>query len=287
LHLGSLTCALASFLDAKAHNGKWLVRIEDIDPPREQRGADKLILESLKAHGLHWDGDLRYQSARTQAYEQALETLSARGLSYYCSCNRARLKALDHQYDGHCRGISKPPEIPAAIRLNIAKTKHVITQFSGFEDQIHGQIPSEFGLQGDFIIHRKDKLFAYNLAVVIDDIDQGITHIVRGNDLIDTTNQQRLLHRLFSDSEIVYTHIPVLAHDDGAKLSKQNLAPALDNNQALDNLTTACRALGMMEYPKCRSTEELLSWAARNWQVSRVKPCKYVTLSELSDGSDS
>jgi len=281
LHLGSLVSALASYLDAKQHSGKWLVRIEDIDPPREQAGADQLILQCLQAHGLEWDGEVRYQSQQSSRYRDRLDTLSKADLSYYCSCTRARLKTLNHVYDGHCRGQKIPPSDPTAIRLNTEHAKRIANGWESFEDLIQGSQPDDSLQRGDFIIHRKDGLFAYNMAVVSDDIDQMVTHIVRGIDLLDTTNQQRLLHQQFTQTEIVYAHIPVIVDEQQRKLSKQNHAPALINENAETNLHKACKAL-QLDIPRhIKRVNDILQWSIEAWNPNKLQDLKTINLSAL------
>lgn len=246
LHFGSLVCALASYIDAKRHGGQWLVRIEDIDPPREQPGASEQILQCLKTHGLHWDGEVRHQSERSEAYRAALEWLQQEDLLYRCACTRKRLAPLRGLYDGYCREMPADSSQPAALRLKVnglppkyAATHTHIT----FTDRIKGQVAEDLTQSGDFVIHRKDGYFAYQLAVVIDDIDQGVTHIVRGDDLLDTTAKQIYLYHLLGKTAPTFSHIPVVVDSHGNKLSKQNHAPALDHRLPTQNLITALRHL--------------------------------------------
>jgi len=186
LHFGSLTSALASYLDAKANRGEWLVRIEDIDPPREIVGSDTLILRSLEAHGLHWDGEILYQSTRVHAYEMTLKDLASKGLLFYCSCTNKQLKAFrarhsenksiltNGAYPGICRKHLKPRK-DCAIRLKVDN------QTILFHDRVYGLVAQNLVSElGDFVLKRRDGLYAYQLAVVIDDIYQGITDVVRG-----------------------------------------------------------------------------------------------------------
>ena len=181
LHFGSLLAAVASFVDARAAGGRWLLRMEDIDPPREMAGADKLILSTLEQHGLHWDGAVLYQSTRHARYREVLDDLLARGQIYRCACTRARLISLHRVYDGYCRQHPPPADAACALRLQLPE-KSVV-----FDDRIQGVQVQHLAEAGDCIIHRKDGLFAYQLAVVVDDIDQGVTDIVRGNDILPST----------------------------------------------------------------------------------------------------
>lgn len=247
LHFGSLVCALASYVDAKRHNGRWLVRIEDIDPPREQAGASEQILRCLEAHGLHWDGEVRYQSRRSEAYWDTLNWLKKEGLIYSCTCTRKRLAPLHGRYDGLCKTTFTNADAPAALRLKVSDLPRPYAQIPSliaFSDGIKGEQSEDLTrTSGDFVIHRKDGFFAYQLAVVVDDIDQDITHIVRGDDLLDTTAKQIYLYRLLNKPPPVYSHIPVILDHNGNKLSKQNHAPAVDQRQATRNLIEAFAAL--------------------------------------------
>ncbi|WP_235015413.1 tRNA glutamyl-Q(34) synthetase GluQRS [Oceanicoccus sp. KOV_DT_Chl] len=182
LHIGSLIGAVASYVDAKAHQGKWLVRIEDLDPPREITGAADAILHSLEQHGLHWDDSVMWQSQRHQAYQHTIEQLQSSNHIFYCSCSRSNLKANKGIYPGRCRHQQHPPKNAAAIRLVVPD------QSIGFDDAIQGYYAQQLKQEvGDFVLQRKDGLFAYQLAVVVDDQQQQISHIVRGSDLLDST----------------------------------------------------------------------------------------------------
>ncbi len=218
LHFGSLIAALGSYLQARARQGLWLVRIEDIDPPREVPCAAETILRQLEHYGLHWDGDVLWQSQRHHAYREALAWLHEQGLSYYCTCTRARIQSIGGIYDGHCRELHHGPD-NAAVRI---RQQHPVTQFT---DQLRGIIHADEKLaREDFIIHRRDGLFAYNLAVVVDDHFQGVSEIVRGADLIEPTVRQISLYQLFGWKVPDYIHLPLALNPQGAKLSKQNHA---------------------------------------------------------------
>jgi glutamyl-Q tRNA(Asp) synthetase len=268
LHFGSLVCALASYLDAKHHGGKWLLRIEDIDPPREQPGAAESIKRTLEAHGLYWDGEVRYQSQRSDAYWACLNELKKLDLIYPCNCTRARLASLNGPYDGHCR--HHPPAAGEACALRLKVTdlpeafRHIDNKIE-FRDRICGVQSEDIEkISGDFVIHRKDGLFAYQLAVVVDDIDQGITDVVRGDDLLDTTARQIFLYRILGKTPPSYAHIPVIRDEKGNKLSKQNHAPEVDDSEPQKNLKVALRALGHNQGDK-NSTSALLAEAASAW----------------------
>ena len=275
LHLGSLVCALASYLDARAYNGRWLVRIEDIDPPREQPGATEAILTCLESHHLFWDGEIVYQSRRTDSYLETLRQLRDRSLSYRCDCTRKRLADLNGNYDGYClsRGIAS--STPAAVRLDVLRSLAETSDLANpvrFSDGIQGEQVENLLAAGDYIIHRKDGLFGYQLAVVVDDIWQGITHVVRGADLLDTTARQILLFHLLGKPAPHYSHVPVVVDGQGNKLSKQNRAPAIDNTRAGENLYLALRVLGLNPAVELQraSPEHLIRWAVDGWHPGKI-----------------
>jgi glutamyl-Q tRNA(Asp) synthetase len=273
LHFGSLLAALASFVDARARSGRWLVRMEDLDPPREMPGADSLILATLEKHALHWDGAVLYQHSRHARYREILADLSARGLAYCCACSRARLATLGHVYDGHCRTHSPPAGQTCALRLQLPD------QVVQFEDRIQGWQQQNLAKGGDCIIHRKDGLFAYQLAVVVDDIDQGVTDIVRGSDILESTGQQIYLGGLLGAGKQQYAHIPVVLGADGLKLSKQNHAPALDDTRPSSNL---CRALETLRQNPPggldnETPETVLKWAVTHWDITAIPGVNSVT----------
>lgn len=281
LHLGSLACALASYLDAKANHGRWLVRIEDIDPPREQPGADILILSTLQAHGLVPDDEVRYQSKRSFAYKAVLKDLQQRHLSYLCNCTRKRLSTL-RNYDRHC--LNSPPtnKSMCATRVNVhaANAEGAIGEVA-YTDLIQGPFKENINASGDFIIRRKDGLFAYQLAVSIDDADQQISHVVRGSDLLETTAKQRWLIDLMAATSPKYAHIPVICTEPGHKLSKQNHAEAIKNDDAARNIQLACRALGLSNPPTTNNAEELLNWGLERWSLTPMLGKREVMLGSL------
>jgi len=261
LHFGSLIAAVGSYLQARAQQGLWRVRIEDIDPPREIPGAATRILQQLEHYGLHWDGDVLWQSQRHDAYRAALDWLQQQGLSYYCTCTRSRIQQIGGLYDGHCRNLHHDAH-QAALRL---KVDHPI---STFHDLLRGTVQADPHLAAeDFIIHRRDGLFAYNLAVVVDDHFQGITEVVRGADLIEPTVRQMTLYRQFGWSLPDYLHLPLVLNHDGNKLSKQNHAPALPEGDARPALVQALRFLGQPVTSGWRdlTTEALLQQAVCHW----------------------
>lgn len=238
LHFGSLIAALGSYLDARAQHGRWLVRIEDIDPLREVPGAASAILQQLDHYGLHWDGEVLWQSQRHEAYREALRWLQQHRQSYFCRCSRSRIQQTGGYYDGHCRDAGYGPE-NAALRL---RQHHPVYQF---HDLLRGDVVADAALaQEDFIIHRRDGLFAYNLAVVVDDHFQGVTEVVRGADLIEPTVRQIALYEQFSWPAPAWLHLPLALNPDGNKLSKQNHAPPLPTGDPRPTLVNALRFLG-------------------------------------------
>ncbi|MEH5010497.1 tRNA glutamyl-Q(34) synthetase GluQRS [Phytobacter diazotrophicus] len=266
LHFGSLIAALGSYLQARAQQGTWRVRIEDIDPPREVPGAADTILRQLEHYGLHWDGDVLWQSQRHEAYRDALAWLHTRGLSYYCTCTRARIQSVGGTYDGHCRSANNGPE-NSAVRL---VQQHPVLHF---HDRLRGELYADEKLaREDFIIHRRDGLFAYNLAVVVDDHFQGITEIVRGADLIEPTVRQISLYRQFGWPVPQYVHLPLALNAQGNKLSKQNHAPALPGGDPRPIIIRALQFLNQSATNEWQdlSVDDLLKNAVANWTLANV-----------------
>lgn len=266
LHFGSLVSALASYLDAKANQGIWLVRMEDIDPPREMPGAADTILKQLEQHGLHWDESVLYQSQRSKAYLSVLETLKQTDMIYRCQCSRQQLKNHQGIHNYHCEHLD--PTSPSALRLTIQRPCEITFDdiFQGYQQQ---NIMDEVG---DMVLYRKDKLFAYQLAVVVDDAFQQITHIIRGSDLLSSTPRQIYLQQQLKLPTPQYGHIPVAVNSDGQKLSKQNHAKSIDQNTPEKNLATAMNWLGL-SLPKSLSNaccEELLTWGRSHWHNDKV-----------------
>jgi glutamyl-Q tRNA(Asp) synthetase len=280
LHFGSLIAALASFLDAKSsidskgNQGKWLVRIEDIDPPREQVGASSEILHTLEAFGLHWDEEVLYQSQQSKFYRELLADLHQQKLSYYCQCTRAEIKAIGGIYQGHCRDLNQPKENSAIRLIN----QQGIYQF---DDIFQGRVHSNQALaKEDFIIHRKDGLFAYQLAVVHDDIYQNITHIIRGCDLLEPTARQLSLFATLKRQAPQYGHVPLAITEEGYKLSKQNKAAAIDSNNPQPALISALTFLGQ-EPPKAlieTSVDEIITWAISHWRRNKVPTSREIAI---------
>jgi glutamyl-Q tRNA(Asp) synthetase len=280
LHFGSLVAALASFLDAKAtidaqgNSGKWLVRIEDIDPPREQLGASSEILHALDAFGLHWDEEVLYQSQQSQSYRELLADLQQQHLSYHCQCTRAAVKTLGGIYQGHCRDLNQPKENNAIRLIN----QQGIYQFT---DIFQGQVLCNQSLaEEDFIIHRKDDLFAYQLAVVHDDIFQNITHVIRGCDLLEPTARQLSLFNTIGSQAPQYGHVPLAITEHGYKLSKQNKATAINKHHPQPMLLLALTFLGQKP-PKSLiqgSVDEIITWGIRHWSRHKVPTTQQIAI---------
>lgn len=247
LHLGSLVAAVGSWLHARAENGRWLVRIEDIDTPRVVPGSAQEILAALRRYALEWDGEVVWQSRRTALYERALEELRAKGLVYDCACSRAELQRAasaplgrEPVYPGTCRNGIAAGKVARAIRFRVPDG--VIA----FDDGLAGRIEEEAG--GDFVVRRADGLFAYQLAVVVDDAEQGVTQVVRGADLLHSTPRQIALQRALGYPTPAYAHLPLVVNPDGSKLGKRGGAlplPALDEARVRETLALALRHLGI------------------------------------------
>ncbi|MFG6158428.1 tRNA glutamyl-Q(34) synthetase GluQRS [Halomonas sp. 1390] len=269
LHFGSLVAALASFLDARRAGGEWRLRIEDIDPPRCPPGAADTILRQLEAFGLHWDGPVSWQHDHDDAYAAALERLKAAGLAYPCSCSRKQWR--DHAvYPGWCRHGVCDPTKPVAWRLRSDLGPRPVV----WPDRLFGEQRLDPAALGDVVLRRKDGLWAYQLAVVVDDADQGISDVVRGFDLLDNTPWQRQLQQALGYPEPRYLHLPLILGDDGQKLSKQNLAPALpEADEAVRPLLHAALAALDQAPPRKLATapvDEQLAWGIAHWDIARL-----------------
>ena len=270
LHLGSLVAALGSYLDARAVQGEWLVRIEDIDPPRCPPGAADTILHQLEAFGLDWDGEVCWQHQRDEAYAQALEKLKAQGLAYPCSCSRKKWR--DHAiYPGWCRNGVQAPGQPVAWRLRSDLGQRPVS----WQDRLFGSQTHDPAEYGDVVLQRKDGLWAYQLAVVVDDAQQDITDVVRGIDLLDNTPWQCQLQVALGYPQPRYLHLPLVMTREGQKLSKQNLAPALaDTPTAIrQQLFEALQLLDQSPPAELANAtvSEQLDWAIEHWQVAKLK----------------
>ena len=274
LHFGSLVAALGSYLQAKAQQGTWLVRMEDLDPPREMPGAADDILRTLEAYGLEWDGGIMYQSQRHEAYQAQIDVWLDNQQAYYCQCTRKQIKQAGGFYPGTCR--DKHLEAAEnAIRLKVD------APVLAFDDLLHGHISIPAPLaEEDFIIRRRDGLFAYNLAVVLDDIEQGVTEVVRGADLVEPTGRQIGLYRLLGQPEVSYLHLPLAVTENGNKLSKQNHAPAIDKTNPRPALIEAMAFLGLQPPADLASmpVTEILQWGIAHWQLSSLPATTAITL---------
>jgi glutamyl-Q tRNA(Asp) synthetase len=271
LHKGSLVAAMASFLDARTHDGQWLVRIEDVDEARTVPGAADAILQSLDAFGMRWDGEVVWQSQRTELYQEAFQRLGNH--AYPCGCTRREIAdsrigvASDGAavYPGTCRNGLAPGKSARAYRLRVPDdASECIT----FEDRWVGAVTQHLATEvGDFVLKRADGFWAYQLAVVVDDAAQGVTHIVRGADLLDSTPRQIYLQRLLGMQTPHYLHVPVVTNAKGEKLSKQTGAHALDAARPLDELISAARFLqlpiGQVQSIDAFWRQALAAWADR------------------------
>ena len=273
LHFGSLIAAVGSFLEARRQDGEWLLRIEDVDAPRTAPGATAAILRALERHGLLWDGPVIQQSQRIAHYQEALERLLGSGLAYPCTCTRRELASGPRGrdgapiYPGTCRSGPHRLGRPPALRLRV--TNASLT----FQDAIQGEYRQQLERDvGDFVLRRADGVFAYQLAVVVDDAAQGVTHVVRGADLLDSTPRQIYLQRLLGLSTPDYAHLPVVVDARGDKLSKQTGAPPLDERRVGPTLTAALRFLGQRPPPELATepVATIIAWAVAHWDLTLV-----------------
>lgn len=271
LHFGSLIAAVASFLDARSQGGRWLLRMEDLDKPREQPGAADAILRTLDRLALHWDGSVVYQSERLDIYREAIDRLTSAGHCYACACTRREIadSALPGRegliYPGTCRGGLAPGQRGRAVRVRVDGQTIV------FEDRLQGRCTQALAAEvGDFVVLRADNIVAYQLAVVVDDADQGVTHVVRGSDLLFSTARQIHLQRLLGYATPRYLHVPVAVNSAGEKLSKQTRAAPVDTLPAA--ASTALEFLGQTLPPDAvhMRPEELWDHAARIWDPRRI-----------------
>lgn len=268
LHLGSLYTALASFLDARHHHGQWLLRIDDIDTPRNQHGAVDSILRCLEHFELFWDGEIDFQSQHLDSYQSALEQLIKDDYVYACSCNRKQLATHLGVYPQTCR--TKQLELSGDIAIRL-KTQDRPMDFSdGIQGEIRCNLLQE---QGDFVIKRKDGFFAYQLAVVVDDYRQGITDVIRGFDLLDSTPRQLYLQQLLGYPTPHYSHIPIIVDTQGQKLSKQTQAKAVQTDHPHRTLLQLLEMLRQQPPVELQyaSIAEILDWAITNWQKDKLQ----------------
>lgn len=270
-HLGTLIAAVASYLQALKNNGEWLLRIEDVDTHRRVPGADDTLLRTLDKLGFEWDHAVVWQSSRSVYYQQALEQLIADERAFPCTCSRKLLAQttteLSGVYPGTCRTRKLPLQHEHAIRLRVADVT------ISFDDAVAGEYSQSLARDcGDFVVKRRDGLFAYQLAVVVDDAEQGVTEVVRGADLLDSTPRQIYLQRCLGYAEPDYLHLPLILDPHGRKLSKSEGSAELDPAKPGISLCTALRHLGqrppaeLMQAP----TADIWQWALENWDRSNI-----------------
>ncbi len=282
LHFGSLVAAVASYLQARVHNGLWLLRIEDIDPPREQPGATDLILRALDLYGFAWDGDVIYQSHSAAAHDAALRRLLDSDLAYRCGCSRKELAdaprgPLGTIYPGTCRKGCISDDAAIRLRTNDEPIEYV--------DSLQGpQVQRLESESGDFIIKRRDGLVAYQLAVVVDDELEGVTEIVRGIDIMDSTPRQIWLQRLLGFHTPQYLHIPVITHPDGDKLSKLTGAPGIPFDGIGEVLVAALAALRQAPPHELttHSLDDIWRWAVDHWKIERLQRLAAVSIDTIN-----
>lgn len=262
LHFGSLITAVASYCDAKANQGTWLVRIEDTDIPRIYPGSEEHILRAMEVFQLEPDAEIIFQKDRLDIYEDVIQQLRQQGLVYACQCTRKMLGS-NHIYQDTCRDLGLAFE-HQAIRLKVEDVEIC------FEDRLQGRHCSELKKDlGDFVLKRRDGIINYQLAVVVDDYLQGMTHVVRGADLLDNTERQIYLGQLLGYPQLSYMHLPLAMNDQGQKLSKQNLAQALDLIQAPQLLKQALQALHQAEVD-LDAPQRMLQQAVAQWDIERI-----------------
>ncbi len=273
LHFGSLIAAVGSYLDARHHGGEWLLRIEDLDPPREVPGAADAILRTLEEFGMDWDGPVVYQSRRDGIYAIALEELAHKGYLFGCACTRKEIadSALRSEaglvYPGTCRGGLPPGRRARALRVRTEQRRIELL------DRLQGPLQQQLDREvGDFIIRRADGLVAYQLAVVVDDADQQITHVVRGADLLESTPRQLYLQQLLELPAPIYLHLPVAVDAGNEKLAKQTFARDVSAGEGNAALLDALAFLNQTvpDSPQDASREELWQWAIANWEPGRI-----------------
>ncbi len=273
LHFGSLLAALVSYCEARSHAGEWHLRIEDVDTTRSVNGADLKIIKTLQNYAMDWDGPVIYQSddRQQQLYQKALNQLSDAGLTYRCRCTRKQLSGYS-TYPGHCRFQSISEAVPHSVRLMV--DNDVIS----FNDAYQGQQQQNLQQQcGDFNIVRKDGLFSYQLAVVMDDYETGINHVVRGIDILDSTARQIYIHQKLGLKPPDYAHFPIIVNHRGHKLSKQNHATAISHEDPGQVTRLALRLLNQpVPDRQTMNQSQLIQWAVDHWQPLRFKNQKRI-----------
>ena len=263
LHLGSLLTAVASYLDAKAHNGSWLLRFDNIDVPRNSPHSVDIVLKTLEAHHLHWDGMISYQTDHQEFYDEAINDLHQQGLLFYCTCTRSELRNKPI-YPGKCRSQHHKPSHLASTRVRVDNR---IIQFNDHIQGMTGGSISE--IVGDFNVRRKEGIISYPLAVVVDDQQTGVSNIVRGSDLLENTLAQLFLIKVLGYEKPQFAHIPVINQRDQIKLSKRDKAIAIDNRFAHLNLSTSLQLLGLNP-PLDVDIGSMLNWAIDQWDTDVV-----------------
>lgn len=276
LHFGSLVCAFTSFLMAKRNNGQWLLRIEDIDLERCDSIHAQSILHSLENHGLYWDTEVVYQTNRQDIYEQYLQRLNQSGFLYGCACSRKQIKARSEYYDQYCRYRQLP------------LTSHVVRfindgSISAFADELAGEVSIDSHLcVEDPVLRRADGTIAYHLAAIADDIEQGVTQVVRGMDLLDVTPLHMQIYKSLSHSVPSYAHMPVAVHALGKKFAKQSYSPAIDHAHAAENLLTCLEFMGVAvnDLPDSNNVNEIITWSINEWQPAFMPMKSEIIVSE-------
>jgi len=273
LHFGTLVAAVGSYLQAKSQQGKWLMRIEDVDTTRSVAGAADDMLRSFEHFGFEWHGEVIYQSHRTKLYEQALAALTDKKLVYPCTCSRKQIADDTIEgfpvgiYNGKCRFRTLPLNEEHALRIRTGDT--AIT----FEDQVMGKYSQQLNTEcGDFVIKRRDDLFAYQLAVVVDDALQGVTEVVRGTDLLDSTPRQIYLQQQLGYAQPDYLHLPLVVDENQQKLGKSTGGAALDSSQPVKPLVAALKHLGQQPPDELYTTElkSFWQWAIEHWKLHNI-----------------
>jgi len=263
LHFGSLVSAVGSYLEARCAGGKWLLRIEDIDPPREVAGSARRIIDDLDRMGLRPDAPVLYQSSRLTAYQEIVEQLLHKGLAYTCGCSRKDLSGSGI-YPGTCRNGIPPGRKPRSIRFRVD------TDNCTFRDRVQGLVSGPLANPGgDFVIRRADGLYAYQLAVVVDDHYQGVTQVVRGADLLDSTSRQIILQQALGLPTPHYMHLPVAVSADGKKLSKRSRTDPVKHQQPAHAVHAALEFLGQQPPPHL-SLNSLWEWAIEHWDSKLI-----------------
>jgi glutamyl-Q tRNA(Asp) synthetase len=275
LHLGSLVAAVGSYLDARHAGGRWLVRMEDLDTTRVMPGCSDAMLRTLEAFGLHWDGEVEFQSRRTTLYAEALQTLRDQGLTFECSCSRRDLGHSETGYPGTCRAGPTQNRGPTATRWRVPAAS------VSFLDRVQGECCFDLRALGDPVIRRRDGAFAYQLAVVVDDAAQGVSDVVRGADLLESTAWQVELQRALKLATPRYAHLPLIVEPNNGKLAKSRRSLGIDPARATEQLRSALTLLQHTPPLELQqsSPSELLAWATSRWSLDTVQGHKEIVIS--------